>query len=59
MPQQEPSTPRPRTFYGDPFESIEELMSYQTSDISEPPQDGDELCDGHLMHYIWKDGKWT
>lgn len=47
-----------RVFYGDPDDTIEELMKYQTSEIDSPPRDGDELCDGHQMHYIWEDGKW-
>lgn len=50
-------TDQPRTFYGDPGDSIEELMKYNT-EHDEPPRDGDELCDGHIMHYEWKDGKW-
>lgn len=45
-----------RIFYGDPDDSIEDLMKFSHAD--KPPVDGDELCDGHQMHYIWEDGKW-
>lgn len=53
--------PRPRTFYGDPDDPVDELIT----SLAKPgdrdlggPRDGDELCDGHVMHYVWKDGKW-
>lgn len=36
-----------RTFYGDP----EDLDVLEQDD--ESPKDGDELCDGHQMHYEW------
>jgi hypothetical protein len=45
-----------RTFYGGIDDSIEELLGGPNP--SSPPMDGDELCDGHQLHYIWKDGGW-
>jgi hypothetical protein len=45
-----------RTFYGDPGWTVEELL--ETNAVP-PPEDGDELCDGHQAHYIWQDGRWT
>jgi hypothetical protein len=44
-----------RTYYGDPDDPVEELSEY---DQHGPPRDGDELCDGHQMHYEWREGKW-
>lgn len=41
-----------RVFYGDPGDDFSE----------EPgggPEEGDELCDGHQMHYLWKNGRWA
>lgn len=41
-----------RTWYGDPEDPIDELMDLH-SEHDRPPEEGDELCDGHLMHYDW------
>ena len=52
-----------KTWYGDPDDDYKDLM-YESSvtkrDEERPngPEEGDELCDGHQMHYEWKDGKW-
>jgi hypothetical protein len=40
-----------RTFYGDPEDPFEVLLGGASPE--EPPEDGDELCDGHQMHYTW------
>lgn len=50
-------TPAPRTFYGDPDDTDWESMLWVPDRSA--PRDGDELCDGHQMHYEWKDGRWT
>jgi len=50
--------PRPRTFYGDPDDTVEELILSLDGKDRTPPRDGDELCDGHISHYLWEDGKW-
>jgi hypothetical protein len=42
-------------WYGDPTVPFDELLG---GDGKEAPEDGDELCDGHQMHYEWKDGRW-
>lgn len=54
-PKYEPGEKRPRTFYGDPSWSIEKLME---SHDDPPPEVGDELCDGHQMHYEWDGQRW-
>lgn len=43
----------PRTFYGDP---VQGPWDTDSSDKS-APRDGDELCDGHVMHYRWDEEK--
>lgn len=49
-------------WYGSPDDSIEELVEYNSAVAAgartNGPLEGDELCDGHQMHYIWRDGKW-
>ena len=49
--------PHPKTYYGDPAEPIEEMLEHQQNTAT-PPSDGDELCDGHQAHYVWRDGGW-
>lgn len=44
-----------RVYYGDPDEPVEKLLNFEWLG---PPQEGDELCDGHQAHYTWEDGKW-
>jgi hypothetical protein len=43
-----------RTFYGDPNDAVEDLLSEGIG----PPQIGDELCEGHQMHYEWNGRDW-
>jgi hypothetical protein len=40
-----------RVFYGDPEDPLDVLLGGASP--TEPPEHGDELCDGHLMHYEW------
>lgn len=45
-----------RTFYGAPDDPVEDLIDF--SGETEPPEDGDELCEDHQAHYVWEDGRW-
>jgi hypothetical protein len=56
MPRIERHEKAGRVFYGDPDDTDWEAMAGGSD--RRPPEDGDELCDGHQMHYLWKDGKW-
>jgi hypothetical protein len=46
----EPLTWDKHVYYGDPYDETVYADRY--------PHEGDELCDGHQIHYEWRNGKW-
>lgn len=50
-------------WYGDPLEPIQELIDHNSAAArgvrATGPLKGDELCDGHRMHYLWDGTKWV
>lgn len=40
-------------YYGSPDDPLVDLVG-----AGQSPHEGDELCDGHQAHYVWRDGKW-